>query len=99
MKSLYFASGTAARNASDRVRRLPSTRTFRWLAQAAATLAQATASFALLGLAALAGFLQRDFKLTAAETGLLIAGGYAALWACVVAALALAYAVTRVAAK
>jgi hypothetical protein len=48
-------------------------RTFRWLVPAAATLAQATASFALLGLAALAGFLQRDLKLSAGETGLLIA--------------------------
>ena len=56
----------------------PSTKTFRWLVLAAATLAQATASFALLGLAALAGFLQRDFQLSAAETGLLITASYAA---------------------
>jgi predicted MFS family arabinose efflux permease len=56
----------------------PSTTTFRWLVLAAATLAQATASFALLGLAALAGFLQHDFTLTAAETGLLITASYAA---------------------
>jgi MFS family permease len=54
------------------------TTAYRWLVLAAATLAQATASFALLGLAALAGFLQRDFKLTAAETGLLITASYAA---------------------
>jgi predicted MFS family arabinose efflux permease len=54
------------------------TTTFRWLVLAAATLAQATASFALLGLAALAGFLQHDFKLSAAETGLLITASYAA---------------------
>jgi predicted MFS family arabinose efflux permease len=54
------------------------TTTFRWLVLAAATLAQATASFALLGLAALAGFLQRDFQLSAAETGLLITASYAA---------------------
>jgi MFS family permease len=51
---------------------------YRWLVLAAATLAQASASFALLGLAALAGFLQRDFNLTAAETGLLITASYAA---------------------
>ena len=42
---------------------------YRWLVLAAATLAQATASFAMLGVAALAGFLQQDFKLTAAELG------------------------------
>jgi predicted MFS family arabinose efflux permease len=51
---------------------------YRWLVLAVATLAQATASFAMLGLAALAGFLQQDFKLTAAETGLLITASYAA---------------------
>jgi predicted MFS family arabinose efflux permease len=51
---------------------------FRWLVLGAATFAQAGASFALLGLAALAGFLQSDFKLTAAETGLLITASYAA---------------------
>jgi predicted MFS family arabinose efflux permease len=51
---------------------------YRWVVLAAATLAQATASFALLGLAALVGFLQRDFKLDAAETGLLITASYAA---------------------
>src|SRR5580704_16792728 len=54
------------------------TTAYRWLVLAAATLAQATASFALLGLAALAGFLQRDFQLSAAETGLLITASYAA---------------------
>jgi MFS family permease len=52
--------------------------TFRWLVLTAATLAQATASFALLGLAALAGFLQQDFALSATETGLLITASYAA---------------------
>jgi MFS family permease len=51
---------------------------FRWLVLTAATMAQATASFAMLGVAALAGFLQQDFKLTAAETGLLITASYAA---------------------
>ncbi len=51
---------------------------YRWLVLAAATLAQATASFAMLGVAALAGFLQQDFKLTAAETGLLITAAYGA---------------------
>lgn len=51
---------------------------YRWIVLAAATAAQATASFALLGLAALAGFLQRDFRLTASETGLLITASYAA---------------------
>ena len=51
---------------------------YRWAVLIAATAAQATASFALLGLAALAGFLQRDFKLDAAETGLLITASYAA---------------------
>ena len=51
---------------------------YRWLVLAAATLAQATASFAMLGVAALAGFLQQDFKLTAAETGLLITATYGA---------------------
>jgi MFS family permease len=56
----------------------PPTTAYRWLVLTAATLAQATASFALLGLAALAGFLQRDFQLSAAETGLLITASYAA---------------------
>jgi len=51
---------------------------YRWLVLTAATLAQATASFALLGLAALAGFLQQDFALSATETGLLITASYAA---------------------
>ncbi len=51
---------------------------YRWIVLAAATLAQATASFAMLGVAALAGFLQQDFKLSAAETGLLITASYAA---------------------
>jgi predicted MFS family arabinose efflux permease len=56
----------------------PPTNPYRWLVLTAATAAQATASFALLGLAALAGFLQRDFSLSAAETGLLITASYAA---------------------
>jgi predicted MFS family arabinose efflux permease len=51
---------------------------YRWLVLAAATFAQASASFAMLGVAALAGFLQQDFKLSAAETGLLITASYAA---------------------
>ncbi len=56
----------------------PHTASYRWVVLIAATAAQATASFALLGLAALAGFLQRDFHLDAAETGLLISASYAA---------------------
>ncbi|HEX3935915.1 MAG TPA: MFS transporter [Xanthobacteraceae bacterium] len=56
----------------------PSKGSYRWLVLAAATLAQATASFAMLGVAALAGFLQQDFQLTAAETGLLITATYGA---------------------
>ncbi len=52
--------------------------TYRWLVLAAATFAQAAASFAMLGVAALAGFLQQDFKLSAAETGLLITASYVA---------------------
>ncbi len=52
--------------------------TYRWLVLGAATFAQASASFAMLGVAALAGFLQQDFKLSAAETGLLITASYAA---------------------
>ena len=51
---------------------------YRWIVLTAATAAQATASFAMLGLAALAGFLQQDFKLDDAETGLLITASYAA---------------------
>ena len=51
---------------------------YRWLVLGAATFAQASASFAMLGVAALAGFLQQDFKLSAAETGLLITASYAA---------------------
>jgi predicted MFS family arabinose efflux permease len=51
---------------------------YRWVVLIAATAAQATASFAMLGVAALAGFLQHDFKLDAAETGLLITASYAA---------------------
>jgi MFS family permease len=56
----------------------PPQNAYRWVVLGTATLAQAAASFALLGLAALAGFLQRDFHLTAAETGLLITASYAA---------------------
>jgi len=51
---------------------------YRWLVLAAATFAQASASFAMLGVAALAGFLQQDFALSAAATGLLITASYAA---------------------
>jgi MFS family permease len=51
---------------------------YRWVVLGTATFAQATSSFAMLGVAALAGFLQRDFKLTAAETGLLITATYGA---------------------
>ena len=56
----------------------PSNATYRWAVLAAATLAQATASFAMLGVAALAGFLQQSFALSAAETGLLITATYGA---------------------
>lgn len=51
---------------------------YRWLVLAAATLAQASASFAMLGVAALAGFVQRDFNLSGSETGLLITATYGA---------------------
>jgi MFS family permease len=51
---------------------------YRWLVLAAATFAQATSSFAMLGGAALAGFLQRDFRLSGTETGLLITATYGA---------------------
>ncbi|MGH6673038.1 MAG: MFS transporter [Xanthobacteraceae bacterium] len=51
---------------------------YRWIVLAAATVAQTGASFAMLGVAALAGFLQRDFRLSAAETGLLITATYGA---------------------
>jgi predicted MFS family arabinose efflux permease len=56
----------------------PAKPVYRWVVLGAATFAQASASFAMLGVAALAGFLQRDFKLTAAETGLLITATYGA---------------------
>ena len=56
----------------------PAKRPYRWAVLAAATLAQASASFALLGVPALAGFLQHDFSLSAAETGLLLTATYAA---------------------
>ena len=51
---------------------------YRWLVLGAATSAQAAASFAMLGLAALAGFLQQEFHLSAAKTGLLITANGAA---------------------
>ena len=51
---------------------------YRWIVLAAATLAQASASFALLGVPALAGFLQQDFSLSATATGLLLTATYAA---------------------
>jgi len=51
---------------------------YRWLVLTAATFAQATSSFAMLGIAALAGFIQRDFALSAAATGLLITATYGA---------------------
>jgi predicted MFS family arabinose efflux permease len=51
---------------------------YRWLVLATATFAQATSSFAMLGVAALAGFLQRDFRLSGTETGLLITATYGA---------------------
>jgi predicted MFS family arabinose efflux permease len=56
----------------------PPNTAYRWLVLAAATFAQATSSFAMLGVAALAGFLQRDFRLSGAETGLLITATYGA---------------------
>ncbi len=56
----------------------PANDRYRWVVLAAATLAQASASFAMLGLPALAGFLQQEFGLTAAETGLLLTASYAA---------------------
>src|SRR3984885_6295573 len=56
----------------------PPNTAYRWLVLAAATFAPATSSFAMLGVAALAGFLQRDFRLSGAETGLLITATYGA---------------------
>jgi len=56
----------------------PPKNAYRWVVLGTATFAQASASFAMLGVAALAGFLQRDFRLTAAETGLLITATYGA---------------------
>jgi predicted MFS family arabinose efflux permease len=56
----------------------PAKPSYRWVVLAAATLAQASASFALLGVPALAGFLQQDFGLSATETGLLLTATYAA---------------------
>jgi predicted MFS family arabinose efflux permease len=57
---------------------VPAKSPYRWVVLAAATFAQASASFALLGLPALAGFLQQDFGLSAAATGLLLTATYAA---------------------
>lgn len=51
---------------------------YRWVVLAVATLAQATASFVILGLGVLAGFLQQDFQLSASQVGLLIAAAGAA---------------------
>ena len=62
---------------TDRAAAPPNT-AYRWLVLAAATFAQATSSFAMLGVAALAGFLQRDFRLSGTETGLLITATYGA---------------------
>ncbi|MEU7133507.1 MFS transporter [Streptomyces sp. NPDC046261] len=45
---------------------------YRWAVLAAATLAQATSSFAMQGLGALAGFLQEAFGLTGTTVGLLV---------------------------
>jgi predicted MFS family arabinose efflux permease len=56
----------------------PPNTAYRWLVLAAATFAQATSSFAMLGVAALAGFVQRDFRLSGTETGLLITATYGA---------------------
>jgi len=56
----------------------PAKRPYRWVVLAAATFAQASASFAMLGLPALAGFLQQEFGLSAAATGLLLTASYAA---------------------
>jgi MFS family permease len=51
---------------------------YRWVVLAAATFAQAAASFVMQGLGILAGFLQEDFRLSTFEVGLLIASATAA---------------------
>lgn len=51
---------------------------YRWVVLAVATFAQATASFVVLGLGVLAGFLQQDFQLTVGQVGLLMAASGAA---------------------
>jgi predicted MFS family arabinose efflux permease len=51
---------------------------YRWVVLAAATIAQAAASFVMQGLGVLAGFLQEAFHLSTSEVGLLIAASAAA---------------------
>ena len=51
---------------------------YRWIVLAAATCAQAAASFVMQGLGILAGFFQEDFKLNSFEVGLLMASATAA---------------------
>ena len=51
---------------------------YRWIVLAAATFAQAAASFVMQGLGILAGFLQEDFGLSSFEVGLLMASATAA---------------------
>lgn len=54
---------------------------YRWLVLAVATLSQASAAFATQGLAVMAGFLQKDLRLSGAEVGLLFtASGIAPLF-------------------
>jgi MFS family permease len=51
---------------------------YRWVVLGVATIAQATASFVILGFGVLAGFLQQDFHLDASQIGLLIGAAGAA---------------------
>src|SRR5882762_8321112 len=51
---------------------------YRWIVLAAATFAQAAASFVMQGLGILAGFFQEDFRLNSFEVGLLMASATAA---------------------
>jgi sugar phosphate permease len=51
---------------------------YRWVVLAAATIAQAAASFVIQGLGILAGFLQETFDLSSSEVGLLMAASAAA---------------------
>src|SRR5262245_36777570 len=51
---------------------------YRWVVLAAATFAQAAASFVTQGLGILAGVLQEDFRLSSFEVGLLMASSNAA---------------------